>query len=291
MKVLALLALAPLTWALQDPAPPAADARTGRFRVSFEARHPLGELPVQAKRLRWPRGLVEETDPEGRGEYEPADASFEVFVPEAYAEREGSWGLLVWVSPGGIGHVPREWEGVLAEHRLIAIGPNDAGNERYVWYRIGLALDAAHGMGERYELDGRRVYVAGFSGGGRLATRLGLLWPDVFEGGIYMGGSTFWEEMPTTSDPSLRWPARIPKPTGKLLKRARLESRHVLFVGEDDFNREQSRAIYERLAGKERFRHVAWIEQEGAGHVYADAEHLARAIEALDAPLEAEGED
>ena len=38
-------------------------------------------------------------------------------------------------------------------------GAHNVGNDRFVWYRIALALDAVHNMLERYRLDQDRIYV------------------------------------------------------------------------------------------------------------------------------------
>jgi hypothetical protein len=195
LHCLALLLASPPTSAQDEPPP-----QTGLFEAVFEERHPDSAIRRQAKRFGWKLSIVRENDPEG-GEYELADESFQVYVPAHY---DGSrpFGLFVWISPADDGRLPAAWREVVDEHDLIVAGPDRAGNERFVWYRMGLALDAVHTLTLEYEIDPDRVYVTGFSGGGRLASRLGFHYPEVFRGGIYQGGCSFWEDVPVPDDPS-----------------------------------------------------------------------------------------
>ncbi len=256
--------------------------RAQYFQTRFDERHPLGQIAEQRKRFKWSKKLIADNDPQ-KGDYDIADESFWAYVPSTYRE-DVPHGLLVWVSPGGEGRIPAAWPEVLEKHKLIAVGADGSGNDRLVWYRIGLALDAVHNARAKWKLDEERIYVTGFSGGGRVATRLGMVYADVFDGGIYQGGSGFWAKIKVPGDPKRAWQPRFPKPRSKVLRAAKRESRHVLFAGSDDPNRTQSVAIYDRLE-REGFKRVTWLEQPGVAHTTADAEWMSKAVEALDAPL------
>lgn len=55
--------------------------------------------------------------------------------------------------------------------------------------RYPLALLAEYNVARRYHLDPQRIFVAGFSGGSRVALRLALTYPDVFTGVILNASS------------------------------------------------------------------------------------------------------
>src|SRR5690606_25878269 len=73
---------------------------------------------------------------------------------------------------------------------LIYVAAHRSGNTQNVLKRrIPLALHGlAHVLAE-YRVDRERVYVAGFSGGSRVAQRLAMGWPDLFRGVLLVGGS------------------------------------------------------------------------------------------------------
>lgn len=257
--------------------------RVGSFSTKFIERHPLGELKELARRQGWKLDEVrkKETDFEKRNVEEE---SFQVVVPDGYA-RDKSFGLLVWISPIGSGAVPDYWLEALAARDLIAIGADNSGNDRGTAYRVALALDAVHNLVKRYTIDPRRIYVTGFSGGGRSASRLGFTYPDIFAGGIYQGGVDFYRAVPDPADAKREFAAAFIKPEGDLLKKVKSESRHVILAGENDFNRPGCRATFEMMTKRENFTRATWLEMPGEDHIPANAATFVKALDALDAPL------
>lgn len=255
--------------------------RLGRYRVAFSERSPLSTVEVFVERYGADRQALREADPSD-GAYDLAEETFEVVAPESYRPAEG-WGLLVWVSPGPFGGSERpEILALLEEHRLIWAGANRAGNGRFTWDRVGLALDTAHNLARLYDLDPDRVYVAGYSGGGRLTSALAMLYPDVFRGGLSVVGSNFYLPVSVPDRPGTHWPAAFQEPPAEALRRVKRESRFVLLTGERDFNRAQTRANFEAMeeAG---FEHVTFLDAPGADHYTGlDPEWLDRALAALD---------
>jgi pimeloyl-ACP methyl ester carboxylesterase len=107
-----------------------------------------------------------------------------------------------------------------------------------------LALDAAYNMKKRYNIDTKRVYIAGHSGGGRVATQVAMHYSDVFKGGVFIVGCNYWESTKIPSRPSSHWPPGMLKPRSKLLALAKYEGRYVFLTGDKDFNCEETKAYF-----------------------------------------------
>lgn len=257
--------------------------RVGFYSVSFKETHPLAEAKELAKRQGWKLDEVRKKEPDFE-KRKIEEETFQVVVPDGYG-REKSFGLVVWISPMPSGVPPDEWLEPLAKRDLIAIGADNSGNDRGTVFRVALALDAVHNVKARYTIDPKRIYVTGFSGGGRTASRLGITYPDVFTGGIYQGGVDFYRGVPDPADAKREFAPTFIKPEGDLLKKVKTESRHVILAGESDFNRAPCKATFEMMTKRENFTRATYIEMPGVPHVWADAATFAKALDALDAPL------
>lgn len=262
------------------PPEPASPHRVGAFRTAFTERSPLSSMDTYRKRYNLSRETIVQTDP-AEGVYDVSAESFEVFVPETYDSSEPA-GLLVWISPANSGELGRpENRQVLADENLIWIGANNSGNDRWHWYRAGLALDAAHNMQKFYNIDPERIYIAGYSGGGRVASSIALLYPEVYRGGAFFYGSNYFRKVEVPKQPGAFWRAAFPPPPKQNLERLRKDHRFVLVTGEHDFNRDETEAN-SREYKRDRFKHVTYIEIPGADHGYGvHGEWLQRVIEAL----------
>lgn len=267
-----------------DEAPTVAPTpgRPGAFRTAFERRSPLSSLEVYLERHRAQRAEILDDDPRAAA-YDLGQETFEVVVPEDY-DPEAPHGLLVWVSPTPSGRLEGpERRRVLAERLMIWVGANRSGNRRARWDRIGLTLDAAEAMKELYNVDERRVYAGGYSGGGRTASALAVLYPEVFQGALLFMGCDYYKKVPLPDKPGAHWPAAFPEPPRGVMKLVRERNRFVFATGEHDFNRMQTRT-FERLYAKDGFRRTAYFEIPGANHYSGfDAEWLAKFVDALDA--------
>lgn len=252
--------------------------RTGPQRLAFNEKSPLAEPPVYAERFGLEEALAE-LAPDELPTRSLDGESFEVYVPASYRAGE-PYGLLVWVSPTPFGGFRRpEYPRILAEHKLIWVGANGAGNERNTWERASLALDAAFNMARIYTIDPERVYVAGYSGGGRLSSSLTLIYPDLFAGGMFFFGCNWFETMPVPDKPGSYWPQKFPRPPD--LARVERESRLVFVTGERDFNRQQTRETWKRAEALG-FERIAYLEIPGATHYFGiPGEWLERSLDAL----------
>jgi tetratricopeptide (TPR) repeat protein len=264
--------------------PPAIEpeaGRTGRFRAILQESSSLSALDVYLER----HGLSEEelrsVDPKG-GVYDLSEESFSVYVPEGYEAQEPH-GLFVWVSPTPLGGFRNpEFERVLAERKLIWVGAYNSGNGRLGWYRSGLALDAVESMKSLYNVDENRIYVSGYSGGGRISSSLAMLYPEVFRGGFFTYGCDYFEQLPVPDRPGSFWPARFPSPGRAAVERLKTDSRFVLLTGDQDFNRPQTRQIYKQME-RSGFEHLTYLQIPEADHYFGlPPEWLEKGVDGLD---------
>lgn len=205
--------------------------------------------------------------------------SFEILRPADFRE-DGSWGLFVWISPNESPRIPTSWEQVLVRHKLLCIGANHAGNKRDILDRIRLAVCANIEMGKRFKLDAKRMYVAGFSGGGRVASMLGVAYADLFTGVIPMMGVNFYTDLPSPDGKKLFPPQFIPDE--EVLQIAKRSTSFVLLTGEKDFNRAETKIVLEQGFHKEGFTACRSLEIPGIGHVMPEAQWLEQALVLLE---------
>ena len=160
--------------------------KTGQYDITFEESSP-DTAPAEVVR----RLDVDQEPPA----YDIATEKFHVWVPNAYAH-DREWGLFVWVDAGDAPRIHEDWEKVLAEHKLLAIAAYHSGNRRHTASRMQLAVDAAFNMRRRFNITPRRVYISGVSGGGRVASMVGIAYADVFSGTFPIVGANFYKPIP-----------------------------------------------------------------------------------------------
>lgn len=267
---------------LEAPPEPADIGMTGHHEVTFDEGSPLGTMDVL--RARFASNSDEADPPASVGDaYELADESFHLYVPAVEAPAEG-WGLIVWIAPIDWGGFQRPGLAeVLDRHRLVWVGANRAGNARQVLDRWRLALDAAAATARLLVVDPRRVYVAGYSGGGRVASHLGAAFPELFRGTLCWFGVDHFHPVPVPDRPGAAWPPAVSEPPAKILDTVRRDGRFLLVTGERDFNRAQTVAVAEHLR-EDDFDHVELMVIPDADHYLGlDPEWLERALTSLDA--------
>ena len=214
---------------------------------------------------------------ENPGPYDVSKETFNILVPKDY-KKEVPHGLFVWVSPGNTGNIPKEWEKILADKKLIFIGANNSGNPRDVFDRMRMAVDANHNLRGMFNVDDRRVYVSGFSGGARVASMLGVCYADMFTGAVCFMGVNFYE--PVLGDDKMVYQARY-IPDDEILEIAKKESRFVFITGEKDFNLADTKAVY-TTAVRNGFKAIDYVNIPKQGHQPPAAEWLQKALDYLD---------
>jgi hypothetical protein len=243
--------------------------KTGQYDIAFEESSPDAAPAELVRRL-----FLDQEPPA----YEIATEKFRVWVPQSYAH-DREWGLFVWVDAGDTPRIPGEWEKVLSEHKLLAIGAYRSGNRRHPATRMQLAVDAAFNMRRRFHITPRRVYISGLSGGGRIASMVGIAYADSFSGTFPIVGSNFYKPIPAPG--GRRYPPSF-APVGAILAEAKKRNRFVLLTGSKDFNRENTKDVYRRGFQAEGFRHVLYLEVPDMGHALPPGEWLAKGLDFLD---------
>lgn len=245
--------------------------RTGEFEAILTERSPESDPRRWTERFQF-GGSLEGWD------YELANESFSFYVPADYDPDGEPYGVVVWVSAFDTGAIPAELRAIFDERHLIWVGPNDDGNRRHLFPRMGLALDAAANVLEIYNVDPDRVFVSGLSGGGKVAAMLAVAWADVFSGGFPIIGMTTYLDVRLESSPG-QAVYRFARPAPDLLERARRQPL-VVMTGSGDFNREECRltaAAYER----DGFVALHFVDIDGMGHEMPSPERFARGLDLL----------
>lgn len=261
----------------EDPPAEIVPPRTGAFPDTLTERSPSSLITKMKARLRY-------ADTEPAPEYNLADETFQIYIPSSY-DPARAYGLIVWVSPSDSGAMPPMWQPILDKHDLIWIGADKAGNERIGWYRFGLALDAAYNMKQRYHIDPDRIYISGISGGGRVSSRVGVAYADEFAGAFMIVGCDFYKRTPVPNDAPKVYIERYGMPIGKILAKAVRDNRYVLLTGTKDFNRDETKSIFDNGFTKEHFAHVTYLEVPDMGHELPPRDWFEKGIDALDTPL------
>lgn len=259
---------------------PRAD-RVGMYKTAFIDPSPLSSIEVFAQRYAIPLETIATVDATG-GRYDLAKETFEVVVPESY-RRERPAGLFVWVAPIEFGGDQRaEIRQALSELNLLWVGANRSGNPRPKWTRVGLALDAAHNMMKLYAIDQERIYIGGYSGGGRVSSAAAMVYPEVFRGAFCYMAVDYFKNVPRPDKPGTYWPQAFPAPERELERTLKSHHAWVLVTGSKDYNRTQTRSFFAEYQ-KDGFENVKLIEIPGASH-YDDVTGavLKQGIEALD---------
>jgi hypothetical protein len=183
--------------------------------------------------------------------------SWEVYIPNNNSDQLP--GVFVYVSPRISGQIDSRWREVMDHQNLIYIAANHSGNLKFTNRRMVLALMALKALEQHYSFTGDRIYVSGFSGGGRVASVLATQYPEVFTGAIYICGVNPWKDKQTPRVERL------------------IQNRFVFLTGTRDFNLKETRSVYHRYleAGASQSKLMVIT---GMKHAHPDAEALTEAL-------------
>jgi predicted esterase len=240
-----------------QPEPP----RTGapiKATLALTRRAPLSSLAEIQRRIGYADADVSEPDED----YLVAAESFNLYVPASYRAEQPA-GLLVWIDAGDVPVLPPEYEAVLEQQGVLWAAARRSGNYRKPPVRVNLALDIAADVQSRYQIDRRRVWVGGFSGGARSASKAALLYPEVFTGGLFMGGADYVREVGPDGT-GRRWPSTMPRPDPQRVAASKPHG-FVLIVGDHDPNRDYMLQVHREYL-RDGFRNATLAVVPGMGH-------------------------
>ena len=148
-----------------------------------------------------------------------------VYVSKNYDSQVPA-GILVYISANNSGTIPNEWKEIIDNHNLIWIGANKSGNKIATSHRVIFAILAPAVISNNYNINADRIYVSGFSGGGRVSSMVATEYAHLFKGAIYISGANFWSE-------------DKPKHYDKIKK-----NHYVFITGTKDFNLGDTKEVY-----------------------------------------------
>lgn len=247
--------------------------RTGLYLTSFNQTTPLADIGEVLRRTlpapTYDSYLAKNDLPTGQV-INPADEQWQVYVPENY-DGNKPYGVLVWVAPQDALEFPAGWRGILDRQRVIYVSAAKSGNDQEVRQRrIPLALTGLENILARYRIDPRRIYVGGFSGGGRVASLIASAYADLFTGGIFVANS-----FGLGSDD-------LPVPSLRRLKLMQNRGRYMFLAGTED---SVGALITSRAVALDRqlcVLNVKLVQMWNKGHVDASADYLHQALDYLD---------
>ena len=256
MRTLLSLLLALSIFAAEAP-------KTGAYSETFTTRGPFSTPEVFLPRY------GDKPEPAAVAYYKAALAkeAFDIYVPKGY-DGSQAYGIISYTSPsdgGGCGY-----QRLMDKYRLIWIGAAKVPNERNSRERWMLNLDGVHYMQQRYRIDPKRIYVSGFSGGGRCASMVAPVFPDLYTGAIYICGCNGARQ------------AQIP--TGGALFAQAKSHRYAFITGTTDMNRDDTKGVMKQYQAQG-FTQVTYLEQPGLGHGMPNEEYFEKAIMFCDQPL------
>lgn len=117
------------------------------------------------------------------GDYDSTKQACELFVPADYTAKK-KWPVILFVSPGDRAMGWRSLQELCTKRGVIFAGPHAAGNRCPIRRRVRIVLDVLDDVRRNYRVDADRTYIAGFSGGGRVACSIGFALPELFGGVI-----------------------------------------------------------------------------------------------------------
>lgn len=249
---------------------PAAPIPVGESTISFQSVPSQAEPEEVKARLH----AIENAPP-----FNPAKESVILHLPPSYTPTQPH-GLLIWISPTDSPRIPKDWLEVLAKKHMIFAGANRCGNPRNIFDRIRMAVTINTEIRKQLNIDGRRVYAAGFSGGGRVASILGVAWADMFSGSIPFMGVNFYTDLPSADGRKTYAPQYIPDDS--VLALAKGATRHVLVTSDQDFNRADTHIVFEKGYRAEGFTNVQLLQIPDIAHKMPSAAWFEKALHLLE---------
>ncbi len=190
------------------------------------------------------------------------EITWEIHVPPGY-DPELPPGVLVYISPQDTINVPSGWLDMTEEHNLIWIAALKSGNEVFTSERLMKAILGLVQIQSEHVIDTERIYITGFSGGGRVASIVATQYPHLFKGAIYNCGVNFWENLDEAREQQV------------------LSNRFVFVTGSNDFNLQDTKNVYSKYK-KAGAKNIELMVINRLGHANPKRNRMSQAIQFLD---------
>src|SRR5262245_54983593 len=121
--------------------------------------------------------------------YDSAKQTYELYVPPKGKKKSPPAPLVLFVSAG---NEPAGWKAFakLCQARgILFAGPRAAGNDDPGARRVRIVMDVLDDVRRKHPIDPDRTYVAGFSGGARIACGVAFGLPEHFGGVMSLGAA------------------------------------------------------------------------------------------------------
>ncbi len=210
---------------------------------------------------------------------------FFVRQPEHFDNKK-TYGLIVYINAlPYLGLLPEGWGPVLDQKDLLLISPFKAGNDREPLERRVLAVIAAQLMKRDYQIDPNRIFIAGQSGGARIASEVAFIHSELFKGTIQSCGSDYFR--PIKFEPG-RGLDQLGNPyvhdfgaTKDEIESALKTVKFNIITGPEDFRHSDLTSIYEQ-GFKIDSKLARFYDIKEMGHENVSAKHLVEVIDYLD---------
>lgn len=115
--------------------------------------------------------------------YDSRQQRYELFVPPAKPKNDGL-PMILFISAGDGPAGWKQLESVCKQKGIVFASPYDAGNNTAMPRRVHTVLDVLDDVRRQHPIDPDRTYIAGFSGGARVASAIAFALPELFGGAI-----------------------------------------------------------------------------------------------------------
>ncbi|MFP6762062.1 MAG: hypothetical protein VB858_00545 [Planctomycetaceae bacterium] len=221
-----------------------------------------GVQVTAATRLDWMSALANQSPSEvpagWLSGYDSQQQTYELSVPPAVAARK-QLSLIVFIPPSARSNISRHWGTVCRKRGVLLAGVHAAGNSVDMPGRVRIVMDVLDDIRRRFPVDPDRTYLAGFSGGGRVACSIAFALPEYFGGVI-----------PVCAGGSLR-------PESWLRQRVIERLSIAQLTGEKDFNRGECERLHQTEMDEIGVRCRTWVTP-GLGHGIPDGNVLQAAL-------------
>jgi hypothetical protein len=211
--------------------------------------------------------------------------NYNIHIPGNYTGNE-PFGIVTFINAASNGNLISSWLPVLAEKKLILIAGNNIGNSVATSTRVGVVLAGLKALEQTLNIDSTRFYSSGASGGGRSASHLMFIFPEIFAGMIPNCGANYLRTVDQdyeTHQPNSNYEYIYPYTRSQLDYVKSFNPVLSYLTAYDDFREGDIMNIYHNGAEPDGFR--AKIMEISGNHCNTSTEHFRDGMNFLEHPF------